>query len=200
MLNQRAQIIQSIDVSQSLGVTVNVIPSPFFWVNLQPPRGPQPKRVRSPREDLVPYTLRYSVGVFAPRGKVKPGSWLDVDGIKYECISIPANRLFGQAHMGSEAQLLPLDDVYPFRAAVVEKGDHTNPPQDVPIAFWDPTEDTRDHGSYISYTGYMPIAYHGIVDMNSEVLVGSKRFTITREGMDTSAGIVLLTLRGTGRG
>lgn len=172
----------------------------FFWANLQVPRDHPPRRVASPREDLPPYILGYSLGAFSPKVPLRAGSWVKVGDVIYECITSPRNKMWSQIPVGQEVQILPLSDVYPLRCAIVPKGTQGNPLEDIPIAIWSPTEDTRDHGSYVSYSAYVPVTEHEEIDINSEVVVGTKRYMITREGLDVSTGVVQLTLRGSGRG
>jgi hypothetical protein len=181
-------------------VSLDTSVSEKFWGQLQSPRVIPPGVILSPRVDLPPYTLRYSLGWFAPKTQIKAGSWVQVKDLIFECLTNPRKRLWDQQDFGEEVNILPVDDLYPLRCSIAQKGDPDNPVQDVPLAMWTPLEDTSDHGSYVTYLGYISAEYHDSVGINSEVRIGTRRFTVTREGLDVTNGIVQLTLKGTGRG
>lgn len=199
MLSSLARVTRTVGVNSSLEVTVSEVPSAFFWCELDSPTSAVDPVDESPRRN-TPYVFRYGNGYLKPTKKIDSAAWIEIEAVVYEVMGHPRMLRNKSFSYGYEAQLLPITELYPYKCALVPKGTAVSPPQNIPAALWLPTEDTRDHGGYVSYSGYVPVNYQDLIDINTEMLIGTKRFTVTRETHDRSSGIVSLTLRGSGRG
>lgn len=200
MLNQLVRVVRSVSISRSLEVEVDASVSNFFWANITPPTTHQNIQDESPRFS-PPHLLRFEgKGPYAPLVTLDIGTQLETqDLIRYEIVSSPRHLRHGVIQFQEEAQCLPVDSLYPYLGSVIEKAG-TPGSADIPLAMWNPSEETQSHGQFLNYTGYLSIEAHPLPQSNAEVAIGDQRFTISRSTLNLKEKIVDVTLKRGGRG
>lgn len=161
-----------------------------FMCSLDPPRISRPTD-GSPR-DRQPYVMRWRAGLLGPGSGhpeagwrvslTRPLSTRPYETDVYELLSDPQEARTGAMAMGVQADVAPVNSLYPYEAELQEQ-DGTAV-QDIRVALWSEREDHQNTGTYESFSGEAPVEFANMLGTNRRLDIGGKRYRITSSIVD----------------
>lgn len=191
-LNTSCWVIRRVTVSGQRTVTVVDSPEPAFLVQFTPPDGGSSGDGRSLRSD-PPYTVRWRAGRFGPTQRPQAGDRVKIATASYELLEGTRELWEGPRLVGYEAEVMPVDILYPYEATLTEQTGAVI--GTVPVALWESSDEHRDHGEYLNFEGEAPAEHLLTVTRNRSLNLNGVPHRITSTILDASGPRVKFTAR-----
>lgn len=191
-LNTSCWIIRRIAVSGQRTVVVTDVPEAAFLAQFTPPDGGSSGDGRSPR-DSPAHTVRWRAGKFGPNLLPQAGDRVQIATASYELLEGTRELWEGPRLVGYEAEVMPVDTLYPYEAILTEQTGVVI--ATIPVALWESSDEHRDRGEYLNFDGEAPVEHLLAVTRNRSLNLNGVPHRITSTMLDASGPRVKFTAR-----